>query len=168
MGLNCRRGHDVPKYKILFVHASFVLATFVLISNISAVTDPILANFQSQLSGTILSRCQLSWWNLSMQHLSWRHLSLSAISQLLVVRFLTNFEGMFLGPFRTYPNCHNEICPGNISPCNICPYPEYLSYYWIDFDKALKVGSWELIEHILTVKMTFVQATYVSWWYSSI
>ena len=55
MGLNCRRGHDVPKYKILFVHASFVLATFVLISNISAVTDPILAKLQSQLSGTIFN-----------------------------------------------------------------------------------------------------------------
>ena len=57
-----------------------------------------------------------------MQHLSWRHLSISAISQLLLARFWPNFKGRFLGPFWTYPNCHNDICPGNISP-----YWQYLS-----------------------------------------
>ena len=37
-----------------------------------------------------------------------------------------------------------DICPCNICPGNICPYQQYLSCYWPDFDKILKVGSWEL------------------------
>ena len=80
---------------------------------------------------------QLSNGHLSMQHLSWRHLSISAISQLLLAWFWPNFKGRFLGPFWTYPNCHNEICRGNISPCNVCPYQEYFSCYWPDFDRFL-------------------------------
>ena len=31
-------------------------------------------------------------------------------------------------------NCHSDICPGNISPRNICPYQEYLSCYGPDLD----------------------------------
>ena len=96
-----------------------------------------------------------------MQHLSWRHLSISAISQLLLAWFWPNFKGRFLGPFWTYHNYHNDICPGNISSCNICPCQEYLSCHWPDFDQILKVGSWDLFEHIPTVTMTFVQATLV-------
>ena len=38
---------------------------------------------------------------------------------------------------------------------------QYLSCYWSDFDETLKVGSWEHLEHIPTVTMTFVQATFV-------
>ena len=33
--------------------------------------------------------------------------------------------------------------------------------YWPDFDDNLNVGSWEHIEQISTVTMTFVQATFV-------
>ena len=43
-----------------FVDVTFVMSTFVHISNISAVTDSILTKLQSQLSGTIFNRCQLS------------------------------------------------------------------------------------------------------------
>jgi len=64
---------------------------------------------------------------------------------------------MFLGPFWTYPNCQNDICPGNITPCDICPYLEYLSYYWPDFDQTLKVDSWDNLEHIPTVTVTFAK-----------
>ena len=92
-----------------FFHATFVLATFVHISNISA------------------------------------------ISQLLLVRFWPNFTCRFPGPLWTYSNCHNDICPGNICPCNICPYKEYLSCYWPNFDQTLKVGSWDHLKHIPTV-----------------
>ena len=38
---------------------------------------------------------------------------------------------------------------------------QYLSCYWPDFDQTLKVGSWEHLEEIPTVTVTFVQATFV-------
>ena len=37
----------------------------------------------------------------------------------------------------------------------------YLSSYWPDFDQTLKVGSWDPLEQIPTVMVTFVQATFV-------
>ena len=37
----------------------------------------------------------------------------------------------------------------------------YLSSYLPDFDQTLKVGSWDPLYKILTVMMTFVQATFV-------
>ena len=89
--------------------------------------------------------------HLTKQHLSWRHLSISTISQLLLVRFWPNFKGRFLGPIWTYSNFHNHICSGNICPCDICPYQEYLSSHKPDFDQTLKVGSWDHLEHIPTV-----------------
>ena len=52
-------------------------------------------------------------------------------------------------------------CPHNICPCDICPHQEYLSFYWPDFDETLQVGSWEHLEKIATVTVTFVQATFV-------
>ena len=84
--------------------------------------------------------------------------SMSAISQLLLTRFWWNFKGRFLWTFRTDSNCQGDICPHNICPCDICPYQEYLSCYWPDFDDTLHVGSWEYLEQILTVTVTFVQA----------
>ena len=36
---------QIPTVKTIFVQATFVLATFVNIGNISAVTDPILTKF---------------------------------------------------------------------------------------------------------------------------
>ena len=94
-----------------FVHATFVLAPFVDISNISPVTDPILTKLQSQFSGTICSRCKLSWWNLSRQHLTWRHLSLSAISQLLLNQFRTKlFLHKFFGPNFFWTQYFSILC----------------------------------------------------------
>ena len=88
--------------------------------------------------------------------------SISGISQLLLTRFWRNFKGRFLWTFITDSNCHGDICPGNICPCDICQYQEYLSSNWPDFDKTLKIGSWEhLLEQIPTVMVTFVQATFV-------
>ena len=100
------------------------------------------------------------------QHLSWWHLSISGISQLLLTRFWPNFKGRFLGLSWTDFNYHSiicpcNICPGNICPGNICPYQEYLSCYWPDFDESLKIGSWDYLELISTVTVTFVQATFV-------
>ena len=86
---------------------------------------------------------------------------MSAISQLLLTQFWGHFKGRFLWTFRTDSNCQGDICPCNICPCDICPYQEYLSCYWPDFDETLQVGSWEHLEQILTVTVTFVQATFV-------
>ena len=40
-------------------------------------------------------------------------------------------------------------------------YQQYLSCYRPDFDETLQVGSWEHIEQIPTVTVTFVQAAFV-------
>ena len=98
----------------------------------------------------------MSWLHLSRQHLSWRHLSISRISQLLSTRFWVNFKSKFLGPSWTYSNCHGDIFPGDI-----CPYQEYLSWYWNDFDQTLKEGSWNHLWQIPNVTVTFVQAIFV-------
>ena len=84
-----------------------------------------------------------------------------AISQLLLTRFWWNFKGRFLWTFRTDSNCQGDICPHNICPRNICPYQEYLSCYWPDFDETLQVGSWEHLEKIPTITVTFVEAAFV-------
>ena len=91
---------------------------------------------------------------------SW-HLSISGISRLLLTRFWWIFKGRFLWTFRTYSNCQGDICPRNICPRDICPYQEYLSCYWPDFDETLQVGSWEHLEQIPSVTVTFVQAIFV-------
>ena len=65
------------------------------------------------------------------------------ISLLLLTQFLPNFKHMFLGPSWTVFNCHSNICLGNI-----CPYQEYLRCYWPNFDKTLKVSSWDYLEQI--------------------
>ena len=64
-----------------------------------------------------------------------------AISQLLLARFWSNFKQRVLGAYTTDYNCHRRICPGNI-----CPYQQYLSCYWPDFDQTLNKGSWEHIQ----------------------
>ena len=38
---------------------------------------------------------------------------------------------------------------------------QYLSCYWPNFDQTLNVGSWEHLEEIPNVTVTFVQATFV-------
>ena len=79
-----------------------------------------------------------------------------AIAQLLLTRFWWNFKGRFLWTFRTDSNCQGDICPRDI-----CSYQEYLSCYLPDFDETLQVGSWEHLEKIPTVKVTFVQIVFV-------
>ena len=39
---SCEHLEQIPTVRVTFVHATFVLATYVHIRNISAVTDPIL------------------------------------------------------------------------------------------------------------------------------
>ena len=87
--------------------------------------------------------------------------SMSAISQLLLTRFWWNFKHRFLGTSRIDSNYQVDICTGNICPGNIFPYQEYLSCYWPDFDGTLKVACWKHLEQIPTIKLTFVQATFV-------
>ena len=65
--------------QIKTVTTTFVQATFVHISNISAVTSLILIKLQTKGPWNIYNRLQLSPRHLSRQHLSWGHLSISAI-----------------------------------------------------------------------------------------
>ena len=69
--------------------------------------------------------------------------SMSAISQLLLTRFCSNFKVRFLGTSRTNSNCYGAICPDNICLGHICPDQEYISCYWFNFYKTLKVGFWD-------------------------
>ena len=97
-----------------------------------------------------MNRFQLSWWHLSRQHLSWRHLSISAISQLLITWFWPNFKGRFLGPSWTDSNYHGDICRGNIFHGDICPYQEYISCYWQNFQQTFWdyfLGALILLDH---------------------
>ena len=38
---------------------------------------------------------------------------------------------------------------------------KYISCYWPDIDETLKAASWEHLEQIPTIKLKFVQATFV-------
>ena len=98
---------------------------------------------------------------MSRQHLSWGHLSISAISQLILARFGSNFKQRVLGTYTTDYNCHYAICPDNICPMDICPYQQYIICYWPNLDQTLNKGSWEHKQQITTVTTTFVQATFV-------
>ena len=48
---------------------------------------------------------------------------------------------MFLDTSLTDANRYGDICPVNIFPCDIYPYQEYLSCYWLNFDLTLKLDS---------------------------
>ena len=102
-----------------------------------------------------------------MQHLSCGHLSISAISQLLLARFGSNFKQRVLETYTTDYNCHHNICPGKICAGAICPYQQYLSCYWPNLDQILNKGSWEYIQQITTVTTTFVRQ-HLSWGHMSI
>ena len=98
---------------------------------------------------------------MSRQHLSWWHLSISGISQLLLTQFWWNFKGRFLGTFRTDSNCQGYKYQGKICPHDICPYQEYLSCFWPDFDQTLKLPFWDILWQMSTVIVTFVLVTFV-------
>ena len=51
--------------------------------------------------------------------------SMSAISQLILTRFWSNFKCKALGTSTTDSNCYCDICAGNICPCDVCPYLQY-------------------------------------------
>ena len=87
--------------------------------------------------------------------------SMSEISQLLLTKFLWNLKDRFQETSWTDPHYQVDICQGNICPGDICPYPEYISCYWPNFDETLKEGSWEHLEQIPTIKLTFVKAIFV-------
>ena len=69
---------------------------------------------------------------------------------------LDHVKHRFLGTFRTDSDCNSDICPRNIYP-----QQEYLNCYWPDLVETLKVASWEHLEQIQNIKLTFVQATVV-------
>ena len=118
----------------------------------SEYLTPLLSKPQPNLNTTVGFYVKWLYTTTNTHHRN----SMSAISQLLLPRFWWNFKGRFLWPYRTDSNCQGEICPRNI-----CPYQEYLSCYWSDFDETLQVGSWEHLEQIPTVRVKFAQATFV-------
>ena len=74
---------------------------------------------------------QIPSFMVSKQHLSWWHLSITGIFQLLLIKCWPNFKCRFLQPSLIEANCHGDLCPGNI-----CPYQQYLSYCWSNFDQT--------------------------------
>ena len=127
--------------------------------NLNIVTTP--TQLQRNLNTTIVGGWTWKWLCKPHHHPPTHTNSISAISQLLLAQFWSNFKGRFLGPSWTDSNCHVDICPGNNCPGDICPYQEYLSCYWPDSDQTLKVDSWDQLELIPTVMATFVKATFV-------
>ena len=85
---------------------------------------------------------------MSRQHLSWKHLSISGISQLLLVWFWPKFKSRFLELFLTFTNCQSDIFQGNICPGDICPYQEYLSCYWPNFDQTFLAQFFESLNFL--------------------
>ena len=47
--------------------------------------------------------------------------SMSALSQLLLIRFWTKLKGSYPGSYLTIDKCKGDICPGEICPGNIYP-----------------------------------------------
>ena len=87
--------------------------------------------------------------------------SMSAVYPLLLTRYWWNLKRRFLGTSRTDSNYQDNICLGNICPGHICPHQKYLTCYWTNFDETLNLASSKHLEQILTIKLTFVQATFV-------
>ena len=73
-------------------------------------------------------------------------------SELLLTQFRPNFKVRVPGPSSTDSDCHfsRKHLSGISQLC-----------YWPNFDKKLKVDSWDLFEHIPTITITFVQTTLV-------
>ena len=111
----------MPTVMVTFDKATYVLGTFVHISNISTVTDPILTKY-----------CQTSV--LSLKTWSWL---------------------CFTPVTTTTRTTRTRTTRRRTTPT------KYLSCYWPDFDQTLNVGTWEPLEQIPTVTVTFVHATFV-------
>ena len=127
---------------VTFVQATFVLAIFVHIRNISAFTDSILTKLQK------VGSCN----NLG-------HSSISAISQRLLTQFGPNLKVTFLGPSLTYiPTLSvtfvqvRYVLVTLVHICNISNATDL---------KTSKVGYWEYLELIPIVIMTFVKVIFV-------
>ena len=93
--------------------------------------------------------------------MSWGHLFISVKSQLLLAQFGSNSKHRVLETYTPDCNCRHNSFPGNICPGDVCPYQQYLSCYWPNFDQTLIKESWEHLQHITTVPMTFVLGTFV-------
>ena len=78
--------------------------------------------------------------------------SMSAICQVLLTQCLWYFKCRVLGTSRTDPNCHSDICPGDICPCQ-----EFLSCYRPNFHENLKLCFFDHLYEMPTVLMTFFQ-----------
>ena len=62
---------------------------------------------------------------------------------------------------RTESNCHGDIYQGNICLGDICPYQEYHSCQWPNFDDTFNVAYIEHLEQIPNIKLTFVLGAFL-------
>ena len=53
--------------------------------------------------------------------------------------------------------------PSCICHSHICPYHEYLSYYWRDYGQPLQVGSWDHLYHIYQRSRLHLCPQQMSW-----
>ena len=106
--------------------------------HLEQILNPILSKPQPNLNTRL--GLTIKWlYTTTPPHPPTHRNSMSAISQLLLTRFWWNFKGRFLWTFRTDSNCQGDICPRDI-----CPYQEYLSCYWPDFDETLPQSSQQM------------------------
>ena len=111
-------------------------------------------NFKCRFMGTSRTDSMVTFVQATFVQVTFAHNSTSAISQLLLTRFWSNFKCRLLGISRT-DSCPRDICPGNMS-WQHCPFQQYLSCNWPNFKESLKLASWENLEQIPTIKLTFV------------
>ena len=82
------------------------------------------------------------------------HLSISAISQMILARFGSNFKQRVLGTYTTDYNCHHDICPGNICPGDICPYQQYMHFQAEHFRlQSCFFKNWEYTNNFQTLNL---------------
>ena len=48
----------------------------------------------------------------------------------------------------------------DICPCNICPYQDYISCYWLDCNQTSKQAFWDHLKQMSTVMVKFVHGTF--------
>ena len=143
-----------------FVQTTYGLATFVCISNISAINDIFLTKLlltkyflpqQFFRSKCVSTQYFGVLYFVQATYIYWRRLSISAIYQL----YWPNCSAWLRLKLNTpYMFTHHHAPPGTLRQ-------QYLSCYWDDFDQTWNIGSWEHLKQIPTVMVTFVSATFV-------
>ena len=116
----------MPTVMLTFFRETYALAIFVHISNILAVTGPILTEAE------ILHRYFEDQPDSGNCHYDICPGNICPGDN--CPGDICPFQEYILGARLKDANCHADIFPGNICSGNICPYQQYLSCYWSNFD----------------------------------